>query len=674
MKILLIRLSSLGDIVLTSGVAVSIKKRFPTSQLFFLAKKEYLKIINLIPEIDEEIAFDKKEGLFFLIKKVRCEKFDLIIDLSGNPRSKIISILSGAKRRVFAKKDILKRFLLLFKIDLFKENLHLSKKYIKALEDMGIKYCPPHLSLEKIKKGEILEKFGISNGLVCAITPGCKHKNKEWGIEGYVGLIERTNKEFNCSIILLGNEKDRELATKIKSLCKVPVKDLVGKTDLIELACIISRCFLLISPDTGPMHIADCLNVPVVALFGPTTRHFGFFPLNGLVVEKDFPCRPCSLHGGDKCRMKDHRCMKSISVDDVMNAVYAILNKKPYLLYKPDKILVIETAFLGDYLLTTPLIRGIKEAFPNSSISFLARPIGCEALEKNPYISKFIPYDKRGKQKGLFEYIKIIQMIKKERFDMAILPHRSARTTLLAWLSNIPRRIGFDNAGLSSLLTDRVYYDKKRHEVERKLSLIKEFGVIPDERGLDIFIDDNVRIKRDSLISSWGIKKDDLVIGFLPFAHWSTKRWDISRFARVIDRMAAYNIKAIIFGEASDKQSAYKIQAMTVKKPIIACGIIRVSELPAFFERCELIIGNDTGTIHIAYGLNKKTIVIFGPTTQEIGFGPYKTAPTIIIEKSLPCRPCSPHGPKKCPKGHFNCMKLIKDEEVFAISAKMLGI
>lgn len=670
MKILLIRLSSLGDIVLTSGVVSSLKKRFPNSSLFFLTKKEYSKIIELFDPVDRILSFDKKEGLFPLIKRIRKEKFDILIDLSANPRSKIISILSGAKRRLSYKKPLLKRFLLLFNINLFKEPIHISKRYSDSLSGIGIRYEMPHLSLSKVDKEKLLEKFGIGQGLFCAIACGSQHKNKEWSIEGYAQLIERLSKEFNCSIVLLGNENDKALAERIKTMCRVSIKDLVGKTDLVELACLIERCFLFVSPDTGPMHIADSLNVPVVALFGPTTRHFGFFPLRGVVVEKSLPCRPCSFHGGNRCRIGDNVCMNRITLNDVMSAVDAILNKKSYLPYKPDKILVVETAFLGDCLLTTPLIRGIKEVFPNASISFLSRPIGCEALRNNPYISSFIPYDKK---KGVLEFLKIMKKIKNEGFGLAILCHKSVRTTLLAWLCKIPKRIGFDNAGLSFLLTEKIGYDRKKHEAERKLSLIKGFGVLPDERGLDIFIDEKARKKRDSLFLKWAIKKDDLVVGILPFSHWQTKMWLERGFAKVIDRLSEYKAKTIIFGSSDDLQSAYKIQAMAREKPIIACGDILISELGAFFERCNLIIGNDTGIIHIAYGLNKKTIVIFGPTIPELGFGPYKTTSTIVLQKPLPCRPCSSHGPHKCPKGHFNCMTKITDEEVFACAIKLLG-
>lgn len=669
MKILLIRLSSLGDIVLTSGVVSSLKKRFPNSSLFFLAKKEYSKIIELFSDVDRILSFDKKEGLFPLIKRIRKEKFDILIDLSANPRSKVISILSGAKKRLSYKKPFLKRFLLLFNINLFKEPIHISKRYSDSLSDIGIRYEMPHLSLSKVNKEKLLEKFGIHQGLFCAIACGSQHKNKEWSIEGYAQLIEKLSKEFNCSIILLGNENDKALAGRIKAMCRVAIKDLVGKTDLAELACLIERSFLFISPDTGAMHIADSLGVPVVALFGPTTRHFGFFPLKGAIVEKELSCRPCSFHGGNRCRMADHRCMKRITVDDVMNAIDAILNKKPYLGDKPDKILVVETAFLGDCLLTTPLIRGIKEVFPDSSISFLARPIGCETLRNNPCIASFIPYDKK---KGILEFLKIAKKIKNEGFGLAILPHRSMRTTLLAFFCKIPKRIGFDNASLSFLLTEKIPYDRRKHEAERKISLIKGFIKVKDERGLDIFINEKARKKRDSLFFKWNIKKDDLVVGILPFSHWKTKMWLERGFAKVIDRLSEYKAKAIIFGSLTDLQSAYKIQAMAREKPIIACGDILISELGAFFERCDLIIGNDTGIIHIAYGLNKKTVVIFGPTTPELGFGPYKTTSTIILQKPLPCRPCSSHGPMKCPKAHFHCMREITDEDVIKACLNLL--
>ena len=142
----------------------------------------------------------------------------------------------------------------------------------------------------------------------------------------------------------------------------------------------------------------------------------------------------------------------------------------------PEKILVIQTAFLGDVILTTPLVKALREIYPQSFISVLLIPQTAEVFKNNPHINQLILYDKKGKQRGVKSFFKLVKFLKRQNFDLAIIPHRSLRSALLAYLSKIPQRIGFHTSGGSFLYTDEVTYKTDIHEIDRNLSLLSPLG------------------------------------------------------------------------------------------------------------------------------------------------------------------------------------------------------
>ena len=741
MKILIIRPSSLGDILLLSPCVRLLKKAYPESKITLLIKSHFSEVASLIPHLDSILCFEKKESIFSIIKRIREEQFDLVVDLHRGLRAQILYLFSGAKRKVHYQKNAIVRFLLIFSRLNFGPGLKpVSSKYIEALKPLGIsndgegpilslsnlnpdevvkrfgvadrvisiapgahhdqdeegpilslsKLNPdevvkkfgiadrvisiapgahhdhneecPILSLSKLNSDEVVKKFGVTDRVI-SIAPGAHHDQKEWSVEKYAELAEGLCKTYSAKILLLGDEKDRVLATRIKNLARCEMRDLTGKTSITELACLIGKSLVFISPDTGSAHIADGLGISHVVLFGPTVRSFGFYPQKGAIVEKDLPCRPCSLHGEKPCKSKE--CLEKIEVSDVMEAIDSVLHKKPYISIKPKKILVIQTAFLGDIILTTPLLRNLKERFPESKISFLTTPQGAEILSGNPCISDLIVYDKKGRDTGIIPFLKMAGRIKEEGFSLVVSPHKSFRTSLLAFISGASRRIGFDTASLSFLYADKIQYEKQLHEVDRYLQLMETLGGKIEAKP-EVFITSNGQKRADSLLSSFGIKSKDMVIGLLIGSEWQTKRWHPEGYADLIDYLAErFSAKLIIFGEKKELAIAEKIAKLCRNKPIIACGKTTLADLPPLFMACELLIGGDTGTMHIGVALKRKCVVIFGPTTPELGFSPYKAESAVIIEKKgLACRPCSPHGPKRCPKGHFACMKDIGAEDV----------
>lgn len=332
-------------------------------------------------------------------------------------------------------------------------------------------------------------------------------------------------------------------------------------------------------------------------------------------------------------------------------------------------ILIIQTAFIGDVILTLPLIEAVNRKYPGSRISLMITPKAYDLVKANPYISEVIIYDKNGKDRGFKNFIKFDRKIKDRKYDLAILPHRSARSVMLAYSGGIPERIGFDRSAGRMFLTKIVKYSWDKHEIERNLSLI---GVKDSSKRIPIFLDKEDIKSADNFLKEKGIAKNDIIIGIAPGSVWATKRWNKERFAGLSKRLIdAYGAKVILFGGKEDEELCIEIRKMTGKALIIAAGVLSLGESASVISKCGLFITNDTAPLHLASAFQVPTVAIFGPTTTGLGFGPYSMI-NAVIEKNISCRPCGRHGHKECPKEHYNCMKEISVDEVYEACRRLL--
>ncbi|MCK5533469.1 glycosyltransferase family 9 protein [bacterium] len=335
-KVLVIRLSSLGDVVLSTVVLGNIREKYADAYIAVLVKEEFMDIFKANPYLDEIIVFSKKDSLTDKIKQIRRQKFNLVIDLHHNLRSHIITFFSGANKKIRYKKDIFARRYLVYRKKLKHPIKHTVERYLEAISrvNIKIKYKNPQIFLteEDIKQAKIRIKSVRSNlpQVLIGVNLGAKHKTKKMFSSKYTELIQKLL-EKNYTPVLLGGKEDLEFTKKIISgfgpYTLHEIFNLVGKTDLRGLIALIKMCKVLITPDTGAMHIAAALEIPVVALFGPTTLDFGFGPWekNKIIIQKDLPCRPCSLHAKDKCPKKTFDCLNLISTEEIINAVDKLL-------------------------------------------------------------------------------------------------------------------------------------------------------------------------------------------------------------------------------------------------------------------------------------------------------------------------------------------------------------
>ncbi|MFH1287507.1 MAG: lipopolysaccharide heptosyltransferase II [bacterium] len=347
------------------------------------------------------------------------------------------------------------------------------------------------------------------------------------------------------------------------------------------------------------------------------------------------------------------------------------------------KILIIQTAFIGDVVLTLPLIEAAHRKFPGSMISLLIIPGAYDLVKANPYLDDVIVYDKKGKDRGFKNFLELVQKIKSGKYDLAVLPHRSLRSAMLVFLSGIPERIGFNRGAGKMLLTKVVKYSWNKHDVERNLDLIEGRGEAlprPRKQKIPIFLDEEDIKAADKFLKSpliplfqRGKEGDCLLIGIAPGSVWATKRWLKEKFAELIKKLAEeYKTRIILFGGEEDEALAYEIRKLSNCDLIVAAGKLSLGESASAISKCRIFITNDTAPLHLASAFQVSTVAIFGPTTANLGFGPYGTN-YLIVEKKLECRPCGKHGHKQCPKGHFKCMKEIAADEVFGAVSALLN-
>ncbi len=347
----------------------------------------------------------------------------------------------------------------------------------------------------------------------------------------------------------------------------------------------------------------------------------------------------------------------------------------------PEKILIVQTAFIGDIVLTTPLIKAVKEIYPEAKLSFLTTAKGKELVEEFKELAEVIAYDKKGRDKGVIGLIKLIKNLRAHGFDLSLAPHQSHRTALLLFLARIPLRVGYKESAFSFLYNRKVHWNPTIHQVERTLLLLKALG----EEGRNCrrpYLNLSPVVEREgkNLLEQAGVKDSDLVIGISPGSVWATKRWSPEGYGELITQLnRVYGAKVLILGGPEDREVVKEVLSHcegepfgeAQDRPINLAEQSSLKQLVALTDRCELFIGNDSGPIHIAVARGVPVIAIFGPTTPELGFSPY-SPDSLVIERELDCRPCGPHGSRRCPKKHFRCMNSISAEEVLEAAGKFL--
>ncbi|OGR92453.1 MAG: lipopolysaccharide heptosyltransferase II, partial [Elusimicrobia bacterium RIFCSPLOWO2_01_FULL_59_12] len=483
-NVLVIRFSSLGDVVLTAPVFQALRRAWPEARITALTKEAFADVFLGHPAIDRTMLLRKGESIVSLIRRVRRERFDVVIDLHSNVRSRWVSFFSAAKEKVrYRKAALARRFYVLWRWSSGDLREHTLDRYFQALRPLGI---------------------------------------------------------------------------------EVP----------------------------------------------------------------------------------------------------------------PRKILVIQTAFLGDAVLTLPFLNALRDQQPGVPVTVLCTPEIEEIFKNHPAVAERVLFDKRGHDRGVASLFRIARELRAQHFSVVFLPHRSFKSAWVAWLAGIPRRIGFSSSQGRWLLTDVVPFRWGTHDADRNLSLLNTIGAPNGRRPTnnEFLLQpppaSQERVK-DRLRAA-GVGPEDRLLGINACSVWPTKRWLAEGFAAVADRaVRELGVKVIFFGGPADADAVNEVVRGMREAALNWAGETSLRELIAAVSRCSVFLTNDSGPLHVAVACRVPTVAVFGPTTKELGFFPYGPG-HLVVEKDLPCRPCGLHGAKRCPLGHFRCMTTIAPEDVFAAVARQL--
>lgn len=338
------------------------------------------------------------------------------------------------------------------------------------------------------------------------------------------------------------------------------------------------------------------------------------------------------------------------------------------------KILLVQTAFLGDVVLTTPLIAALKKAFPESSLTVLTTPGGKELLDGMPQIDGFILDSKRS-EGAAASLPGLLEQIKAGNFDLAVAAHKSFRTAWLLKRSGIPKRFGF-STGLQRIFYHKyVAWDSKLHVSERYLQLMTALGHDPKAFSpkLQLPVDASAKKSLWQKLNEAGVGPGAKIAALCHGSVWATKRWPAESYAALADRLHEKGLVCVLSGGPEDSSHAEAIVKESKVKIVNLCGKSSLREMTALISEAALTISGDSAPMHIAAAFEVPQVALFGPTVSSQGFAPRHAKAAVAEVKDLDCRPCGRHGHQKCPQTHWRCMKDLSMDSVMESVVKVLG-
>ncbi|RKY33038.1 MAG: lipopolysaccharide heptosyltransferase II [Candidatus Omnitrophota bacterium] len=673
-KILFITLSNIGDVILTLPVLDYLKENFPESKIIVIASPRPKEIFENNPAIHRLIVYDKHSGLKGKIKlyqDLSKENFDLVVDL----RNTFFGAFLPARIRtnpflIFPKNIRHMRDRHLFRV-LSLQLSDVSRQQISRAAFLNINTEDEEYINKILKENKITD----SDELI-VIAAGARSHIKRWPKENFTRLVSLLAEDLKAKVVLAGDKADQNIAEYICSKAADSALDLSAKTNIRQLAALLKKAKLVVTNDSAILHLASYFNRPIVALFGPTDeRKYGPWSGNCIVVKKDISCRPCKKA---QCRFGTSECMQLVKVEDVFReAKNLFLRRTPYPVPPTrsnfQRILIVRTDRIGDVLLSTPVIKALRDAYPGAYLAMMVRPYTKEIIEGNPYLDEIIIYDKKAKHKSWYNSLNFTRVLRKKKFDLAIILHPTIRAHLLTFLSGIPKRLGYDRK-MGFLLTDKIKHTKQRgekHELDYNFDLLDHLGIKAEEKELHMPIKDASEKWAENFLKEEGIPQNQKLLTIHPGASCPSKIWPPERFAEAADKLIdKYNFKTLIIAGPKDLPIAEKVAKNMRHQAVNLAGKISVSQLASILKRSSLFISNDSGPVHIASALGIPVISIFGRNQRglsSVRWGPIGEKAR-ILHKEVGCIECLAHNCKK----EFACLKAIGAEELINTAEELL--
>lgn len=349
--------------------------------------------------------------------------------------------------------------------------------------------------------------------------------------------------------------------------------------------------------------------------------------------------------------------------------------------------LVVQTSFLGDVVLTTPLI---AELAKRGDVDVLTTLPGAQILANNPAIRNTLVYEKRGRDRGISGFTRTVRRLRhtglhgspppfagdtgrtKSSYETAYMAQGSMRSALLALAAGVAHRIGFDTSSGRALYTERVAYRPDRHHTERLWWLSMSDCAdppLPEQLRPRLYPGDDERRIVDKLLADAGISGPFIALG--PGSAWGTKRWP---FYPELATLVADQFPVIVVGGNGDVELGDTVVAeLSPGRLLNTAGRLSLLASAELIGRAAALVGNDSAPQHLASAMGTPTVTLYGPTTAEFGFGPLAPGSITVGVAGLACRPCHKHGPARCPLGHWRCMRELSSRQVFETLMSILS-
>lgn len=332
-------------------------------------------------------------------------------------------------------------------------------------------------------------------------------------------------------------------------------------------------------------------------------------------------------------------------------------------------VLLVQSSFLGDTILSTPVIAGIKRIHPGCSLSVLTTPLAKELLKYDPLIDEIITFDKRHSQRGICGILEMARTLRKRKFEHSYLLQRSYRTAFLALAAGLKDTTGFTQAALSFAFSRSVRRNADQHDVMRNLSILsRDLPLTELDPSLRLFpppIEACSSNVQDLLTQNCRLA----VLG--PGSAWATKMWNKRHYRSVAAELAGRGLKVVTVGSASEAQICEEV--CSGLDAINLAGKASIGDTIAIVRAAQLVLCNDSALLHMASAFKRPTVVVFCSTSPSFGFGPWQSPALVVEHQNLSCKPCGRHGHRRCPLRTNACMEQVLPSEVLAAIDKVLS-
>lgn len=334
-----------------------------------------------------------------------------------------------------------------------------------------------------------------------------------------------------------------------------------------------------------------------------------------------------------------------------------------------EKLLVIQTAFIGDAVLSLPMIEILSKQYPDSVIDVVAILGTKEIFLNSPFVNEVMVFEKRGKHKSVTGIFSFAGEINRKGYAKIFSPHRSFRTSLLVSLSGVKETYGFDTASLNCVYRNKIKYRKEYHEVRRDLDIIKyksddeNWKIIPQIKG-----NNDAEEKAASLLKEIQGK----IVAVAPGSVWETKKYPSESYIELIRLLVSSGYNVVLIGGKEDESLCQSIKDAAKGGVESFAGRLTLTESVFLLKKCNLLISNDSAPTHLSLMASIPVITIYCSTVPSFGFYPYHLNSISLSYTGLPCKPCGIHGLRKCPLGTFECALKLAPQEVFEKANAML--